>query len=259
MDEVQVDRHDAGAVTGSCVVAALLVVSAFPSCAAGREDTAAVQPVELARVERVGDGDTIEVTLSSGKRERVRLLGIDAPELHHPARPEEYYAAEARAYLEQRIADGEVRLRRDSLREQDRAGYDRLLRYVELPDGQSLNAELVRTGHAYAYTRFPLTELDRFRALEEEARREQRGVWNDGGLTEIAWNRAQGILPYTVHPMTNRSWAIEYGSCIRTHIRSNKLIGELNRLLGLITEYRGGQLEERLLEAGYVRFRVGDR
>jgi len=259
MHEAQVARRDSGAVIGAFAIAALLIVSALPSCAKGNEDTVAVQPVELARVERVGDGDTIVVRLASGKQERVRLLGIDAPELHHPARPEEYYAAEARDYVDQRIGGGVVRLRRDSLREQDRDSYDRLLRYVELPDGQSLNAELVRTGHAYAYTRFPLTELDRFRALEQEARREQRGVWHDGGLTEIAWNRAHGILPYTVHPMTNRSWAIEYGPFIRTHIRPNKLIGELNRLLGLIAEYRGEPLDERLLEQGYVHLRASDR
>jgi len=255
MHKSQVGRHNAGAVFGACAAAALLVASAFPSCATA-EDAAPARPFELARVEHVSDGDTLVVTLASGQRERVRLLGIDTPELHHPARPVEYYAAEARDYVEQRIGSGDVHLRRDPLREQDRDGYDRLLRYVELPDGRSLNAELVRTGHAYAYTRFPLAELDRFRALEEEARREQRGVWADHGLAEIAWNRAHGILPYTVHPMTNRSWAIEYGSLIRTHIRSNKLAGELNRLLGLITEYRGEQLEDRLLELGYVRWRA---
>ena len=231
-----------------------LLGGSLPACATP-EDASTLDSLETVRVEHVVDGDTLVVTTASGRRESVRLLGVDTPELHHRARPTEFYAAEARAFVEQRIAGQQVRLGRDSLRDNDRDRYDRLLRYVYLPDGNSLNAELLRTGHAYAYTRFPLTENDRYLALEAEARRAGRGVWAEGGLAEIAWNRKQGIRPYVVHPMTNRSWAIEYGPFILTHVRSNRLAGELNRLVGWITEYRGEHLDRQLLENGYVRTR----
>ena len=55
-------------------------------------------PDGVARVNKVVDGDTVEVTLSTG-RERVRLLGIDTPETVHPTKPTECFGPEASARL----------------------------------------------------------------------------------------------------------------------------------------------------------------
>jgi micrococcal nuclease len=123
-------------------------------------------------VRRVADGDTF--VLESGPR--VRLLGIDAPEIgEHPL------AEQALLALEGLVLGRHVRLQRGR---PDRDRYDRFLRYVFVKrgerDGRELfvNAELVRMGLAEVYRR---AETDRrlreIISAQEEARRAGRGMW----------------------------------------------------------------------------------
>ena len=122
------------------------------------------QPAE---VSYVLDGDTIEVTLD-GTEERVRLIGIDAPERG------DCYADESRELLRELVAGRDVRLERD-VRDRDR--YDRLLRYVFV-DGRHVNRELVAAGAAMAKEYPPDTaRADELAAAEEEARGAGRGLW----------------------------------------------------------------------------------
>ena len=67
-----------------------------------------------------------------------------------------------------------VRLEYDFER-QDRHG--RTLAYVFLKDGTFVNAEIVRQGYGFAYTRFPFRYLEEFRVYEQEARAARRGLW----------------------------------------------------------------------------------
>jgi len=87
-------------------------------------------------VTEVVDGDTI--TVSGG--ERIRLIGIDAPELD-----EDHYQ-ESKLYLTSRILQKEIKLEGDGV---DKGRYGRSLRYVWL-DGELINAEIVREGLAIA-------------------------------------------------------------------------------------------------------------
>ena len=59
----------------------------------------------------------------------------------------------------------------------NRDKYNRLLRYVYLPDGRLLNAEIIAQGYGFAYTRFPFAKMEDFRKLEREAREAGRGLW----------------------------------------------------------------------------------
>lgn len=123
-------------------------------------------------VVRVVDGDTL---ILDGNQ-RVRLIGVDTPETVHPSRPVEQFGKEASAFT-RRMAEGRrVRLAYDDDRT-DR--YDRTLAYVYLEDGTLLNAEIIRQGYGYAYTRFPFRLMDEFRAYEREARDNRRGLWAD--------------------------------------------------------------------------------
>jgi len=126
-------------------------------------------PVEMARVERVVDGDTI--VLAGG--ERVRYIGIDSPEMG--TEPRECFAEQAKAKNAALVAGKEVALRRD-VSQRDR--YQRLLRYVYLPDGAFVNAVLVQEGYATAAT-FPPDVLFSayFTSLEREARQAGAGLW----------------------------------------------------------------------------------
>ena len=128
------------------------------------------------RVARVVDGDTLIIEMSSGRSERVRLIGVDTPEFAREGRPEEHYAREA-TYCARRLLDGaRVTLEADPLCS-DRDDYGRLLRYVRLPDGRVLNQELIEDGCGRAFTRFPFTRMRNFRASEQRARSRGAGLW----------------------------------------------------------------------------------
>lgn len=119
---------------------------------------------------RVIDGDTI--VLDGG--ERVRLIGVQAPERNDP-RPEVRRMAEQAGEFTRRLCEGRaVRLEYD-FQPQDR--YGRTLAYIYLEDGTLVNAELIRQGYANAYTRFPFRYLEDFRAHQQEARAAGRGLW----------------------------------------------------------------------------------
>ena len=57
----------------------------------------------IASAERVSDGDTIVVLTENGTKLRIRLLGIDAPEIPHGKKPGQPYGEEARDYLDHLI------------------------------------------------------------------------------------------------------------------------------------------------------------
>lgn len=126
-------------------------------------------------VEEVVDGDTIRVR-QNGQSETVRLIGIDTPETHDPRKPVQCFGLAAAAYSKQLLQGSSVRLEPDP-EDSDRDKYQRLLRYVYLPDGTLVNAQLIRVGYAFAYVIFPYTKLDAFKQLEAEARDQNRGLW----------------------------------------------------------------------------------
>jgi len=123
----------------------------------------------------VHDGDTITVR-EGGRVEKVRLVGIDAPELQDE-RPEYRKAAyAARDYARSRLGGETVTLESEP-RQGDRDAYGRLLRYVVLRDGTNVNEDLVRKGYAHVYDKFQFTRKPQFKAAEAEAKRENLGVW----------------------------------------------------------------------------------
>ena len=131
---------------------------------------------EAAFVTRVIDGDTLDVSIS-GRTERVRLLGIDAPELSHEGAPGEPFAREATAFA-RRLARGQRVTLSQEPGHVDRDRYGRLLRYVTLTDGRCLNVLLVCEGYARLFARDRLARGDELRACEKEARAGGRGLWS---------------------------------------------------------------------------------
>ncbi|MGY4706738.1 thermonuclease family protein [Candidatus Bipolaricaulota sp. J31] len=141
-----------------------------------------------ARVIRIYDGDTVEVDLGANhprilwegvrlfRYERVRLLGIDAPELSTD--PPEFYAREAKSLLFRLVSHRTVRL--EVVPGNERDGYRRLLAYVYVKkrDGWIfVNGELVRRGAADLL--FVGTEryAEYLRELWIEAVAARRGMW----------------------------------------------------------------------------------
>lgn len=119
----------------------------------------------------VVDGDTI--ILENG--ERVRYIGIDAPETSHPTKGIECYGLEAAARNRELVEGKRVRLEKD---QSERDKYDRLLRYVYLDD-LLINAQLVAEGFAYAAYYPPDTRYyPALAALELQAEHNKLGLWN---------------------------------------------------------------------------------
>ncbi|HEX9594616.1 MAG TPA: thermonuclease family protein [Candidatus Saccharimonadales bacterium] len=127
-------------------------------------------------VASVEDGDTIVVDMN-GTSERVRFIGVDTPEKHHPNKPVQCFAQAASRRMAELIGDNPVRLEADPTN-QNRDRYDRLLRYVYLEDGTLLNAQQIADGYGFAYTAFPFEKMDEFRALEDSARQDGKGLWS---------------------------------------------------------------------------------
>jgi micrococcal nuclease len=121
-------------------------------------------------VKRVIDGDTVELTTG----EKVRLIGVDTPETKDPRKPVQYFGKEATAFTQRLVEGKRVRLAYDQQR-QDK--YGRTLTYIYLEDGTFVNAEIIKQGYGFAYTRFPFKYLEEFRQLEREAREAGRGLW----------------------------------------------------------------------------------
>jgi endonuclease YncB( thermonuclease family) len=121
------------------VVATIAVVALAVAIASLEGSTPALE----GRVVRVPDGDSLEVVME-GERRRIRIFGIDAPELGQP------WSRRARE------------------------AYDRTVAEIYAGD-VCVACELVRAGHAWVYRRYdPDPSL---LALEDEARASGRGLW----------------------------------------------------------------------------------
>jgi endonuclease YncB( thermonuclease family) len=154
----------------------------------GAEPSADGTAVEVVRVL---DGDTLDVRID-GVRDRVRLLGIDAPE-GGDGGPREPLYAEATAFVERAVTPGGVVLIADHLAD-DRDRYERLLRHVRLADGRWLAESMLREGLGVALTQWPYARADVHVAAEAEARESGRGVWSPAVAPTVPWDEAPDHL-----------------------------------------------------------------
>lgn len=131
----------------------------------------------LYAIDHFVDGDTVAVDMN-GRVESVRFIGIDTPETHKPDTPVQCYGPAAAAYTKNLIGRSKVRLVSDSL-STDRDRYDRLLRYVYLPDGTLVNERLVKEGYAFYYPYFPFSKSGAFSADQKAAMAGDKGLWGN--------------------------------------------------------------------------------
>lgn len=118
------------------------------------------------RVVSVTDGDTIGVLVDK-EEHKIRLHGIDAPERKQD------FGARARQYASELAFGKDVRV---DVQYRDR--YGREVAEVFLPDGRSMNHELVRAGFAWWYEEYAPKDKT-LAALQREAQQARRGLWRD--------------------------------------------------------------------------------
>ena len=143
---------------------------------------------EMAFVQRVVDGDTLKL---SDKR-RIRLIGVDTPELHYSEKllrdskrthknieAIQALGAKAADFTRELCEGKNVRIETD-VRKLDK--YGRLLAYIYLEDGTFVNAKILEEGYGQVMTIPPdVKYADYFLKLEREARKNGKGLW---GITD---------------------------------------------------------------------------
>lgn len=125
------------------------------------------------RAVSVLDGDTVVLDT----KQRLRLRGIDAPELPHGSSPGQYYGKESKKILAALVMGRDLLLDREEL---DTDRYGRLVGSARLMDGRVLNALMVEAGAAFVYSHRTDQDCglgDRLLALQREAMRQGRGFW----------------------------------------------------------------------------------
>ena len=136
-------------------------------------------------VARVVDGDTFILSDKS----KVRLLGIDAPEMsasdkmdrdsERTAQDKETIKALGKAsarHLKELIEGKRVLLTKENNYE-DKDRYGRLLRYAYLEDGTFVNGKMVQDGYAQVFRKYEVSRKNELLELEKEARENERGLW----------------------------------------------------------------------------------
>jgi endonuclease YncB( thermonuclease family) len=122
-----------------------------------------------ARVESVADGDSLTVRAEDGKRLRIRLSGIDAPELGQD------HADESREQL--RLLLGRQLLEIEPLKTDP---FGRLVARVRL-EGEDVALWMVRNGHAWHFARYeseqPAMDRVRYRLAQSRAQSQRLGLW----------------------------------------------------------------------------------
>ncbi len=119
------------------------------------------------------DGDTI-IVLYDGKEEKVRLLGVNTPEITGFNKSGEYLGEEAKRFTIKMIHGKKVNIVFDNKKTDM---YGRLLAYIYLEDGTFLNAEIIKQGYGYAQKGFLHKYLNEFIKFEQEAKRSKLGLW----------------------------------------------------------------------------------
>lgn len=127
---------------------------------------------DLHEVVRVYDGDTIQI--DDGRK--IRLIGVDAPEVESPYTKEEPYGSLSRKYLSSLLAGKKVFIKEG---EESRDRFGRTLAYV-YADGILINGRIIRDGWAKAYVRFDHEYKELFTTYEKEAKAKGLGIWGSG-------------------------------------------------------------------------------
>ena len=196
-------------------------------------------------VTSVSDGDTVHVRIGN-KDEKVRLIGVNTPEISHPELgiKEQPFGKEAAEYTKRRLLGKKIWLELD-VGQRDK--YGRLLAYVWLSQPSSgsekevrakmYNAELLLNGYAQVMTVPPNVKYSNlFVKFQQEARSKKKGLW---GISAVA------VKPSTkvAYVGNSRTKKFHYSDC-----RWAKEISPANRVTF--------PSREQAIKAGYVPCKV---
>lgn len=160
--------------TRLALLALLFLAAPFLARAAGEPPLSSPLAHPAGTVVSCFDGDTLKLS----DRRIVRLAGLDAPEVSHKDKKAQYYSKQAKIILENLTRGRLVELEFPGVSSKD--NYGRLICNLILPDGRSLNEELVSQGAAFFYPHRDLNPQfqDKLLELQTDAINERRGMWD---------------------------------------------------------------------------------
>mgnify|MGYP001378696644 FL=1 len=141
-------------------------------------------------ITKVFDGDTFEAE-ANGKKEKVRMLGIDTPEkfdsdkltrdIERTKRDSETIKklGELSSQFTRKLLEGKKVLLEADKSQDDKDKYGRLLRYVYLEDGTFVNKKIVAEGYAVVFRKFSVSKEKELIEAETDARTGKKGLWGD--------------------------------------------------------------------------------
>ncbi len=232
------------------VLAPLALVAGVAGCAleTGAAAGGAAEPVELVRVY---DGDTLLVRWQ-GKEEKVRLIGVDAPEGSRGGRPE---AGAVQALVRAREwAEGRrlgLVFDPGNAGNEHRDRYGRLLAYVQDAKGEDLGRLLLEEGLGRLFRKFDFERREAYARAEETARRAGRGLWAGGAEAELAALAGAQGAAISLFATGGDLWAICMAGQARMEVRPGELPSLLRRLRQLQLGRQGSALAQALQEEGF--------
>ena len=139
-----------------------------------------------ARITKITDGDTFWVIFDSGNREKIRILGVDAPETYSSNSPNEYdgitdteclddWGNSAAEFAIDTLSGKIVQVIADPSGD-ERDSFDRLLAYIHV-DGQDFSSMLVKNGFGRVYRKYDYSRKSVYLALEGIAKLNKVGLW----------------------------------------------------------------------------------
>ena len=129
------------------------------------------------KVSQVVDGDTVKIETESGPV-TVRIIGIDTPETVHPFKPVELGGQDASNKAKELLEGQIVTIHYDPDPKHGKwDSYERLLVYLDLPDGRDFGLVMIQEGSAKAYPDYPFSRQELYLEAEQVARQEKVGLW----------------------------------------------------------------------------------
>lgn len=152
-------------------------VNQFAAFASSNTDHTKITTAKDYKITKVSDGDTFWCKDENGKRIKVRLIGIDAPEpRNYFHKKEQPFGKEASKYAQKLLQNKSVKLELD-VNPLDQ--YGRTLAYAYFADGTLINEKIIKEGYAVLMTIPPNVKYQqRLSDAQQYARDNQLGLWN---------------------------------------------------------------------------------
>jgi micrococcal nuclease len=176
---------------------------------------------ETVQYQRVFDGDTI--LLQDGRK--IRLIGINSPELARKGKSSQAFAKKAKIQLKRILsAYQKINLSYDLVTKDK---YNRTLAYVYLPDGTDVQVQMLRLGLATSIVIMPNEKnLNCYREWEAKARKKQYAIWQQEIFKKV---NAKNIRVKA----KSKTYRFVKGKVTSVTIKSQRIIVQLDNNLSI--------------------------